>query len=685
LDVSKNKELELISCEGNGMEELNITGATSLAYLWCHDNNFKTLAIQDTPRLKQLYCRNNQLTELDLSKHVDMDWLFCYGNKLTELDVSACVNMRRFYCNDNLLASLDVTKNTVLEQLHCHNNLLTALDVTKNEKLGILYCYGNKMASLGAVAGWADRGFSVNTPENPDSGTFRFYPQDTEIVGGVAPKITTTSLPGGTVGEQYSQALAATGDAPITWNLVGGALPNDLMLTTGGVILGEPSAHGDFTFTVRAANDAGVDNKELSIAIKAKPEEPEPQEGDESLKSAVASARMSVLKAFTAESAAPFEAALATAEAALADSAASQGDVDAALAALRASALKLVVKPEYELYKELIDLLISIVALDGPLYTAASWNALMDVAEGAWALVDASEYVIIKRGIEAKSGGDGGISLLADIPDAIIFATMKLREALLSLQFKGPGGTGGPGGPFVGKPMDAKAVAKDAPLCELAPEKLGDKGYGARFTVNATEFENVTMIYMSVCYNYENFDAEIALSDFLEANGCELVIRREAIDKPSAKLATVYLMIQHKTFGGEIAASTNANKEAELLSVVLKPKAGFTQGAATVMLSQIDIAYDDPVNGISDAELDIVESVASTWVRMYSLYDVNRDGRITLADVDLVRRNMGKGLLTHPAEWAANEPLRRCDLNGDDKVDINDLLIIMVKYEETLN
>ena len=90
-----------------------------------------------------------------------------------------------------------------------------------------------------------------------------------------APTITTDTLPGGKVGEAYSQTLTADGTTPITWNIIGGTLPESLTLNeTTGKISGTPTAAGTASFTVKAENSAGGDTKELSITItKAAPAE----------------------------------------------------------------------------------------------------------------------------------------------------------------------------------------------------------------------------------------------------------------------------------------------------------------------------------------------------------------------------------------------------------------------------
>ena len=86
-----------------------------------------------------------------------------------------------------------------------------------------------------------------------------------------APAITTSALAGGTVGTPYSQTLAATGGAPITWSVSGGALPSGLSLSAAGVISGTPTASGTFSFTVKAENSAGNSTKALSIAVGTAP------------------------------------------------------------------------------------------------------------------------------------------------------------------------------------------------------------------------------------------------------------------------------------------------------------------------------------------------------------------------------------------------------------------------------
>ena len=88
------------------------------------------------------------------------------------------------------------------------------------------------------------------------------------------PDITTASLPDGTVGTSYSQPLAATGSAPITWSLDGGSLPPGLNIYGSGTISGTPLVSGTFAFVVRATNAAGSQTAALSIDIVPAPVPP---------------------------------------------------------------------------------------------------------------------------------------------------------------------------------------------------------------------------------------------------------------------------------------------------------------------------------------------------------------------------------------------------------------------------
>jgi subtilisin family serine protease len=87
--------------------------------------------------------------------------------------------------------------------------------------------------------------------------------------------ITTTSLPGGTVGQAYSETLTATGGTPpFSWTLDSGALPAGLALNAStGAVTGTPTSAGTESFTVRVTDSLEqTDTQALSIEVAPPPQ-----------------------------------------------------------------------------------------------------------------------------------------------------------------------------------------------------------------------------------------------------------------------------------------------------------------------------------------------------------------------------------------------------------------------------
>ncbi len=93
--------------------------------------------------------------------------------------------------------------------------------------------------------------------------------QELSITVKSPPVITTTSLPSATEGVAYSQTLQAIGGVePLTWTKVLGDLPDNMTLTTGGLLSGAPTVHETFVFTVRCTDgDAEYDEQQLSLTV----------------------------------------------------------------------------------------------------------------------------------------------------------------------------------------------------------------------------------------------------------------------------------------------------------------------------------------------------------------------------------------------------------------------------------
>ncbi len=133
--------------------------------------------------------------------------------------------------------------------------------------------------SLGATTGVVS-----GTPTA--SGTFNFTASVTDssspaqtksaqvslVIAPTTLSITSATLPSGTNGSGYSNALqAAGGTTPYTWSVTSGSLPSGLSLgVTTGILSGTPTASGTFNFTATvtdAASPAQTKSAQVSLVI----------------------------------------------------------------------------------------------------------------------------------------------------------------------------------------------------------------------------------------------------------------------------------------------------------------------------------------------------------------------------------------------------------------------------------
>ena len=82
--------------------------------------------------------------------------------------------------------------------------------------------------------------------------------------------ITTSSLPSGTQGTAYSNAIAATGGTPpYSWSITSGSLPAGFSLAAStGLISGTPTASGTFSFTASVSDTSSpVQSKSVNLSL----------------------------------------------------------------------------------------------------------------------------------------------------------------------------------------------------------------------------------------------------------------------------------------------------------------------------------------------------------------------------------------------------------------------------------
>ena len=121
--------------------------------------------------------------------------------------------------------------------------------------------------STGAITGTPTAGGASEVTFRASNGTTTVDLVVTMTVV-AAPAITTTTLAGATRGIGYVQQIVATGTAPLSWSIEGGALPLGLTLdTTSGLVTGTPARAETVNFVVRAGNGAGASTSALVITV----------------------------------------------------------------------------------------------------------------------------------------------------------------------------------------------------------------------------------------------------------------------------------------------------------------------------------------------------------------------------------------------------------------------------------
>ena len=144
-------------------------------------------------------------------------------------------------------------------KLKTKNAVPDAWDITGTLPKGITF-------SEGVFSGTPEEAFTGSimvTASNEGGSDSKVYIMQ---IAGEAPKIATSSLPSGTVGQEYSAALEATGTPPIKWGWSG--YPAGLTLDSEtGKISGTPTKAGKYNITVTAENDTKIVSKKYKVEI----------------------------------------------------------------------------------------------------------------------------------------------------------------------------------------------------------------------------------------------------------------------------------------------------------------------------------------------------------------------------------------------------------------------------------
>ncbi len=104
IDARNNQELTIVDCGYMDISSLKVSGEKVTA-ISCSGNKLEELDLSGCPALGRLTCSHNKLTALDLTAAPNLYSVYCYGNQLTEIDLSN----NAFIESDNVYFEPDVT------------------------------------------------------------------------------------------------------------------------------------------------------------------------------------------------------------------------------------------------------------------------------------------------------------------------------------------------------------------------------------------------------------------------------------------------------------------------------------------------------------------------------------------------------------------------------------------------
>ena len=167
--------LERLSCEGNQLKALDVSGLKKLQYLDCSENKLTALKTRGCSSLKELLAYQNALSSLDISGCSSLEELILYTNKLTSLNISSCSKLKIANFSENKLTSVTIGNSAVsLIYLDVSVNSLSSVNISSCKKLLAFYCNGNKLGSVD-ITGAPEIKKAYRTGAPVDEGTYIAY------------------------------------------------------------------------------------------------------------------------------------------------------------------------------------------------------------------------------------------------------------------------------------------------------------------------------------------------------------------------------------------------------------------------------------------------------------------------------------------------------------------------------
>ncbi|MDC1162040.1 hypothetical protein OAT18_01220 [Tenacibaculum sp.] len=144
LDLSGNKTIEELYCNGTITNSLNVSNMSALRILHCYESGVATINLTNATALEELYVYSSGVANLDVSTNTALKTLHGYSASLLTINTDGAAALEELYIyNSRQLTDLDVSTNTALTTLHCYQSGLETINTTGATALEELYIYNN--------------------------------------------------------------------------------------------------------------------------------------------------------------------------------------------------------------------------------------------------------------------------------------------------------------------------------------------------------------------------------------------------------------------------------------------------------------------------------------------------------------------------------------------------------------
>ena len=145
IEISSLVNLDVLNCEHNELNALDLTNNKKIVMLYIDDNPFTVSApvIGEKPDLVLLEMGKTDKVDpnFDLSNYPKMVSFSAYANSgLTSIDPTGCPDLQRLSIDVTPVSSIDLSKNEKLTILNVSDTKITELNLSKNAALMHLIC-----------------------------------------------------------------------------------------------------------------------------------------------------------------------------------------------------------------------------------------------------------------------------------------------------------------------------------------------------------------------------------------------------------------------------------------------------------------------------------------------------------------------------------------------------------------